>query len=422
MAMFTQTEHARRAAKGGTMEGCHTTRVSPTRDLPDDYTQGDEQSHNGPARHGDGEPEISNSGAVAGPTDRQASFCVDDASNFLDEMDDSGLLRSFDKVFQFHQRSEELRNHLDKIDGILLTSRTTSELVERLINALQAEMDLTAARFLFRQDNPIASLVRRAQSDSVAVVPNSVFEDERFTQANPFILDYPSDSLGISLFGESWNKVCSAAVANLDTQTEKIGALCLGSRDRNHYRTDRNTNLLASLAEKIAAGLINARDHETSASRAIFDGPDRVHSEGFFQEYLQKEFYRAWRGESSFALMAVASKPVCGAESTSLEQVSEVVAQNIRSADLLSRSGSNDLWILLPATALHGARTVAERLIDAIDTHFHSAVVLHIGIAGFSQDTTVITLLMDQARNALEHAALNETHQIEVQTIQEVEE
>jgi len=404
------------------MEGCHTPRVSPARDLQDNNTGHHDQAYDGPDWHEDGVSEISHPGAFAESADPGRSFSVEEAPDILDDMDDSGLLRSFDMVFRIHQRSEEIRKQLDKIDGILLTSRSTGELAERLIEVLRTEMDLSAACLVFKQDHPIASLLRRAQSDCVTVVPDGLFEDERFAQSDPFVLDYPSDPLGISLFGESWNKACSAAVANLCTDTEEMGVLCLGSSDPYRYRSDMNTELVASLAEKIAFGLRNAWDHETSVFRAIFDRVDRVHSEAFLHEYLLKEFHRAWRGESTFALMSLAWKPLCGAEPTSLKEVSEVTAQNIRSADLLARCGSNDFWVLLPATALQGARIVAERLISVVDAHFHGAVVLHIGIAGFSRDTAVAGMLINQARTALKQAALSETHQIEVQTVQTIAE
>jgi len=400
------------------MEGWHTPSVSADSDLTESRTVHRDQSHDSAGPCGDPVPESPDRGSLPVSAEERSSFRVDVNSDLLDEMDDSGLLRSFDMVFQVHQRSEEIRKHLDKIDGILLTSRTIPELAERLISVLRKEMGLPAARLVFRQNHPMASLVGRTRSNALAVVPDALFEDERFAHTDPFILADPSDSIGKILFGDTWNKVCSAAVAILSTETEKIGAICLGGSDPHRYRCDMNTDLVSSLAKKIAIGLINAWDHETSPSRAIFDGPDRVHSEGFFFEYLQKEFHRAWRAETAFSLMSLAWKSLSGAEPRSLDEISELLVQNIRSADLLARCGTNDLWILLPATPLDVAKTMAERLIGITESHFIGSMALHIGIAGFSQNTTVMGVLMNQALAALERAALSEDSRIEVETFQ----
>ncbi len=54
------------------------------------------------------------------------------------EKDDLALLlRSFDMVFQLHQRSEEIRPVWRKIYGILLNSRSVAGLIERVTRTLE---------------------------------------------------------------------------------------------------------------------------------------------------------------------------------------------------------------------------------------------------------------------------------------------
>ena len=50
----------------------------------------------------------------------------DDPPAFSDNEEDCRLIRSFDMIFQLHQRSEEIRSRLDHIDRLLLKSRTVS--------------------------------------------------------------------------------------------------------------------------------------------------------------------------------------------------------------------------------------------------------------------------------------------------------
>jgi uncharacterized protein YigA (DUF484 family) len=326
----------------------------------------------------------------------------DDISEVVLETDNSRLIRSFDMIFQLHQRAEEIRGHLENIDRLLLKSRTLAGLMESLTAALESEFDLTVACILLRHDHSAAEIFKVAAPRGAGIIPPSFMEHESLFPCGPFVLDDPTGELSRSLFGEATPLLSSAIVANLCVGGDELGLLCLGSDDPNRYCGGMNTDLIASLADKIALGIKNAWDHESRARQSVMGCADGIYSESFFREYLAKEFNRSWRTRNVFSLMALSWTCCQGVES--IERIAEPVMAHIRSSDMVAEGDSALLWILLPDTDLDGAKVVADRLNRCVTDGFDKEVTLHCGITSFSRDTTALPMLMSQAQAALTEA------------------
>lgn len=316
--------------------------------------------------------------------------------------DNEALLRSFDMIFELHQRSEEIRRSLDRIDKLLLTSRTVVGLVETLTETLRSDMDLIAARILFMDDHAVARAFEGQEAGHV--ISRSFSENESLFHGEPYILNDPSGDLGELLFGDEAHLVASAAVANLCTGTEEMGLLCLGSEDPHRYCGGMNTELIAALADKIALGLRNAWDHETRVRKALMAEVDGVYSEAFLKEYLTKEFHRSWRTYRTFSLIAVAWGFSYAMESPATPELVSLIKSNLRSADVLAEGETVNLWVLLPDTNLEGARTAAARVVQCVGEHSGSSAQLYAGVTAFSRDAVTMHKLMHQAKIALAQA------------------
>jgi uncharacterized protein YigA (DUF484 family) len=338
----------------------------------------------------------------------------DDPPAFADKEEDSRLIRSFNMIFQLHQRSEEIRTHLDHIDRLLLKSRTLAGLVERLIDALESEFDLTAARILFRQDHPVAELFKWAAPRGTGIAPPGFIERESPFPSGPFVLDDPNGDLSRSFFGEAAPLLSSAVAANLCVDGNELGLLCLGSDDPNRYCGGMNTDLIASLADKIALGIQNAWDHESRARESLVGCVEGIYCESFFREYLAKEFHRSWRSRNVFSLMALSwsSSPT----DRSFEEIAEHIRAQLRSSDLAAENDSACLWILLPETDVNGASLVAERLSRVVVAEFDQEVMLDIGITTFSSEATSVHTMVNRARAALAQAVETRSSSMVVKT------
>jgi uncharacterized protein YigA (DUF484 family) len=338
----------------------------------------------------------------------------DDPPAFADNDEDCRLIRSFDMIFQLHQRSEEIRSHLDNIDRLLLKSRTLEGLLQRLITALESEFDLTAVRILFRQDHPVAEISKWVAPRGTGIAPPGFIDRESLFPSGPFVLDDPNGDLSRSLFGEAASFLCSAVAANLCVDGKELGLLCLGSDDPNRYCGGMNTDLIASLADKVALGIQNAWDHEKRAHKSLVGCVEGIYCESFFREYLAKEFHLAWRSRNVFSLMALSwtSSPT----DRSFEEVAEQIRAQLRSSDLAAEDDSGRLWILLPETDANGASVVAERLTRGVVEEFDQEVVVHFGITAFSSEAASVHTLLNRAQAALTEAVESGTSSMVAKT------
>ncbi len=320
------------------------------------------------------------------------------------ESDDSNLLRSFEMIFQLHQRTEEIRAHLDKIDRVLLESRTVACLTERIIQTLKSEFDVSAPRILFREDHPIASFFQWAAPTGASTIPDRYVCSEDLFADDPYILDDPSGELAQMLFEEDVAHINSALVATLGCNGQELGLLCLGSKDPGRYHAGMNTDLISSLAEKTSLGIFNAWDHETSVRNALMAGVEGVYSQAFFLECLQKEFNGAWRNRSVFSLMAVSWKSSLPDADEPVEEISDSFLKNLRSADIIATGDVVPIWFLLPHTDMEAARCVADRLTDVFTERYQGRAGIRFGITEFSREAAVMPMLLKQAQAALSEA------------------
>jgi uncharacterized protein YigA (DUF484 family) len=327
------------------------------------------------------------------------------ATNLLADDENEHLLKSFDMIFRLHQRSEEIRTHLEHIELILLRSRSVEQLADSVIAALEARLDLVAVRFLFKEDHPVASVFRRNASYGAGIISEDFLDNEGLFRSDPFVLDDPTGNLAHRLFGDSASLLASAAVAPLCHGEEELGLLCLGSEDPCRYCGGMNTDLIASMATKISLGILNAWDHQNSLRRAFTTRVEGVCTEPFFNEYLEKEFNRAWRNSATFSLLALSWKSARESASTCPDrEVMELLQAHLRSSDLAAQGEAVKLWVLLPDTNSTGAEIVGERLTDTSMRYFDGELSLCIGITEFSRSVPVFSALLQQARSALDEA------------------
>jgi uncharacterized protein YigA (DUF484 family) len=340
----------------------------------------------------------------AAPMCAESSPFEDDLMEFRADDTNEELLRSFDMIFQLHQRSEEIRRRLENIDRILLSSRTVAGLVETVTESLQRDMELTAVRVLFREDHPLACACEIDAPPNMGTIPQSLLENESLFRGDPYILDCPSGDLGESLFGDAASLVASAVVANLCTDSEELGILCLGSDDPHRYCGGMNTELIGALAEKISLGLANAWDHEIRVRQALMGDVEGVYSEVFLKEYLRKEFQRSWRTYRTFSLMAIAWGLSYAANSRETSDLLSLIKSHLRAADVVAEGETVNAWVLLPDTDLDGAKTAAERILRQVSESAFCGAQIYLGITAFSRDAVTMHKLMRQAKIALAEA------------------
>lgn len=356
------------------------------------------------------------SGLASSPPDMLLTLEHPGRVDSFEASEASTLLRSFDMIFQLHQRSEELHALFERIDTILLKSRTVAALMDSVTRVLRREFDLVAVRILLRDDHPISSIARRTDCSGVGFIPGDLLEHETLIGSDPFVLDNPHGDLCFSLFADSAHQVASAVIATLSIADNDLGLLCLGSDDPHRYCGAMNTQLIATLVDKISLGIMNAWDHESKVTDAL-SPVDGVYTSLFFHEFLHKEFNRAWRSQTPFCLLALCWTCLPDGETPSRYEMAELVSRNLRSADLVAVSDTVKLWVLLPDTHMARGQSVARRICRLYREYFDDRSAVHIGLTQFSRNATVPAMLLNHARQALDHAMLSDNHSIVVKVV-----
>jgi diguanylate cyclase (GGDEF)-like protein len=147
------------------------------------------------------------------------------------------------------------------------------------------------------------------------------------------------------------------------------------------------------------------------------DPKTRLYNPRFFKEFVQKEIIRADRYQQKFSVILLDLDNFKVINDTEghlygdevLIRFSNLLKEQVRGEDIVSRFGGDEFAILLPQTGRIGARAIAERLRERIHKEFSadnianpSAVItFSAGIATYPFDATDYTSLIDIADKAL---------------------
>jgi len=151
-----------------------------------------------------------------------------------------------------------------------------------------------------------------------------------------------------------------------------------------------------------------------------------VYNARFLKRALQRELQRAGRygQELSLVLADVDRLGALNAEhgelrgSVLLREVAALLAQQVRSFDLLARCGADEFMLVLPQTGRGGAVELAERLRSVVEGHAFpqlpaGAVTISLGVATFPQEGTRAKALTAAAERALAQARQNGMNRVE---------
>ena len=172
--------------------------------------------------------------------------------------------------------------------------------------------------------------------------------------------------------------------------------------------------LLVLLAAWTTMGLENMRLAESVEKLAITDELTQVYNYRFLKTALRREIKRAsrYRQELSVIMIDVDNLKSYNDRhghlrgSFLLREMAGVLAQQVRSWDLVAKYGGDEFTIILPQTPEEGALTAAERLRAGIEAHAFPLVpagriTISLGVATFPQDGDSAATVIRAADRAL---------------------
>lgn len=202
----------------------------------------------------------------------------------------------------------------------------------------------------------------------------------------------------------------------LTFQPQKLGVLYVYRDDRDDFGRD-DIELLATLAHCASGAIGNARLYGQMADLARSDALTGMANRRTFDERLGIEATRGERYRRPFAVLALDVDHFKRVNDTyghpAGDEVLRFIAGRLRESaragiDVAARLGGEEFGLLLPETALHGARLAAERIraqlagsIIRLAGGIELGVTVSIGVACSPDHATSADALMHSADQAL---------------------
>jgi diguanylate cyclase (GGDEF)-like protein len=193
-----------------------------------------------------------------------------------------------------------------------------------------------------------------------------------------------------------------------------VPAYIAAYRRRGRARfTPHDIHSILLLGAWLNTALENLRLSTSRERLAVTDELTDVYNFRFFKSALGREIRRAQRFGHELSTVKIAVDPPAhtgagtdGATGSLFAELARVLAQQVRSFDILAKCGTGQFMLLLPETHREGAMEVAERVRVAVEAHAFApspagVVTLSLGVASFSEDASDAHGLLTAADRAL---------------------
>lgn len=213
---------------------------------------------------------------------------------------------------------------------------------------------------------------------------------------------------------ESAKHIRSWVGAPLVGRERLLGFLSLDKVQPGFYTAEHASNL-AILAAHASLALLNAFAFREVEQASITDFITNSYNHRYFQQQLRSELERAQVRSRPLSLLMIDLDHFKQVNDTYghlfgdqvLKSIAGRLKEELRTTDILSRYGGEEFAVILPGSNLAGARTVAERLREAVqlspvlveDKEIH--VTVSIGVAAHSDQANEAQTLIWLADKAL---------------------
>jgi diguanylate cyclase (GGDEF)-like protein len=216
----------------------------------------------------------------------------------------------------------------------------------------------------------------------------------------------------------------SSLIVPMVVEGRSVGVMSCYARVRQAFNAD-SMRLGIDLAGQAAIAIERARMQTALEEQANTDGLTNLLNHRAIQERLDEELARAYRDDSTVAVLMVDLNRFKYVNDTYGHQAGDVVLRSaaatlkasVRAYDIVGRYGGDEFMVILPATDAVEAVTVADRIVDnaattevRIGPRSRTSLNLSVGLSVFPAQASTRQELIDAADRAMYQAKQRRRH------------
>lgn len=217
-------------------------------------------------------------------------------------------MSELERLIENSKANEAISKKLFEIETEVLTSNSSDELLQRLLNSIKLKFNLTDIRLLLVDPTPISFLINESmksywyQQNTTSVSHQQL--KKYHVNNQPFLTDNIKD-LSATFTQETLGSGQSFALTPLILENKLFGSLLFTDKDKTRFTPTLGTFHLEQLAVKVSLCLSNVLAREQLEYIANYDRLTGVANRRLMEVSIEEEIIRQRRYGVSFALLFI---------------------------------------------------------------------------------------------------------------------
>lgn len=282
------------------------------------------------------------------------------------------------------KQNETKLHRFQLLETNLLTLNSLYELIEHVLDDTQTVFDLDFVSFCIVDEKGEIRTFLEEEGLRVKKTTGLILIDQNSAKTleklfgkvgRHYLGDYDQKKCGLFFPLAEKERVASVAIMPLMRRGKYLGALSLGSADKQRFSMQMATDFLERLSDVLSVCLENTLNFEMLKRTSFIDPLTNINNRRFFDQRIGEEIDRAQRSDDPLSCLfldidyfkKINDRYGHQAGDCVLADSAAQIKKQLRNNDILARYGGEEFVVLLSNASNSKAVEVAERIRQAIE-------------------------------------------------------